>query len=145
MKKFAILLLIAVGFGSLKAHAQSRLINPNGLLLDTASQAAAEGPSAPVKGTCKTFNMIIVTTKISGTVAGTITWQCSDDGINYIPIPGSTAATLTDQAGAKAYGYAEVDKKFPYYKALITQTGTSSMSYSGLYYVTVPTIANPNN
>ncbi len=38
----------------------------------------------------------VVLTKISGTVAGTITPQVSLDGTNYITLPGATAHTNTD-------------------------------------------------
>lgn len=111
------------------------LINPNGLALDTGSQVAAEGPkTAVVKGIAKTFTIVLKTTKISGTIAGTIAWQGSDNGVDFATIGSATA--LVDATAN--YQYKEVDKGFLYYKALITQTGTSSLSYSGTYYTTVP-------
>jgi hypothetical protein len=39
----------------------------------------------------------VVVTKISGTVAGTVTPQVSLDGTNWLTLPGATALTNTDQ------------------------------------------------
>jgi len=130
MKKF-ILIAVCV-LGTLMAHAQvsKPMVNPNGFALDTASQAAPEGPKVAVTGNAKTFSIVLVTTKISGTIAGTVAIQGSNDGVNYVTI--GTAITLVD--GSTNYTYKEVDKGYPYYRALITQTGTSSLSYKATAY-----------
>lgn len=131
MKKIAIILaLCAIGFVS---HAQTAMKNPNGYALDTASQALAKGPTIQVKGSHKTVSIVVQTLKISGTIAGTIAWQGSNDGVNYATI---STTTLVDQVAPISYEYKEVDKGFLYYKALITQTGTSSLSYSATEYDT---------
>jgi hypothetical protein len=132
MKK--LLIIMALCFAGIASHAQSikPMVNPNGFALDTASQAAAEGPIVSVNGSAKVLSIVLVTTKISGTVAGTIAWQGSNDGTNYVTI--GSATTLVDAAGVTSYTYKEVDKGYAYYKALITQTGTSSLSYSGTTY-----------
>lgn len=123
MKKLLIILLAVFAFGAAKAQVV-RLTNPNGLLLDTASQAAAEGPTIRI-GKVKTIGVIVVTTKISGTIAGTVAFQGSNDGVTWSTI--GTATALVD--ASTNYQYKEVDKAYAYYKALITQTGTSSLSY----------------
>lgn len=133
-----VLLLTVLGtvsYGQLPSPNPAAMINPNGLALDTASQAAAEGPkTVAIKGTVKTFSIVLKTTKISGTIAGTVAWQGSNDGISFSTIGSATA--LVD--ASTNYQYKEIDKGFLYYKALITQTGTSSLSYSGIDYVTIP-------
>lgn len=130
MKKFLIILFAVFAFGAAKAQVV-KLTNPNGLLLDTASQAAAEGPAVGI-GKAKTIGIIVVTTKISGTIAGTVAFQGSNDGVQY-----STIGTPTALADASTnYQYKEVDKAYRYYKALITQTGTSSLSYKATVNVT---------
>src|SRR3569833_2149815 len=113
MKKFVIGMLFAVAAAAFapKVHAQTALTNPNGLALDTASQAAAEGPkTVAVKGTLKTFNIVLSTTKISGTIAGTVAWQGSNDGVKFATI--STTALVDASTN---YQYKEVDKGFLYY------------------------------
>jgi len=133
MKKLLLIAAIAV-LGTFTANAQSikSMANPNGFALDTASQVAPEGPTVSVNGSAKVFSIVLVTTKISGTVAGTIAWQGSNDGVHYVTI--GSATTLVDAAGVTSYTYKEVDKGYAFYKALITQTGTSSLSYSGTTY-----------
>lgn len=123
MKKLILICFAVLAFTTASKAQVATMTNPNGLVLDTASQAAAEGAKAKVVN-AKKMDIIVVTTKISGTIAGTISWQCSNDGVNYATI--STTA-LTD--ASTNYLYKEVDKVAPYYKALITQTGTSSLSY----------------
>ena len=134
MKKFLLIAVAILGISAAtqKVDAQSikTMVNPNGLALDTATQAAAEGPKVTVTGTAKTFSIVLVTTKISGTIAGTIAWQGSNDGVNFATI-GSTT-NLVD--ASTNYTYKEVDKGYAYYKALITQTGTSSLSYKANSY-----------
>lgn len=107
------------------------MVNPNGFALDTGSQAAAEGPSLIVKGPKKTISIVLKTIKISGTIAGTVSWQGSEDGVTWYTISTTALVDLST-----IYGYKEVDKGFYYYKALITQTGTSSLSYSAKIYTT---------
>ena len=130
MKK--LLLIASFCIGTYAANAQAvAMVNPNALALDTATQAAAEGPKLKVAVPAKTVSIVVVTTKISGTIAGTVAWQGSNDGVNYGTI--STTA-LADASGQ--YVYKETDKGYFYYKALITQTGTSSLSYKATLYTT---------
>lgn len=120
------------------AQAQTALVamtNPNGYALDTASQAAAEGAKTKLAGAMKSISIVVITTKISGTIAGTVAWQGSNDlagaAASFCTI--STTA-LTD--ATNNYQYKEVDKGFLWYRALITQTGTSSLSYKAQAYTT---------
>lgn len=107
------------------------MVNPNALALDTATQAAAEGPTLIVNNYQASMSIVLPVTKISGTIAGTVSWQGSNDGVSYWTI---TTTALTD--ATNVYGYSETPKKFKYYKALITQSGTSSLSYKASIYVT---------
>lgn len=137
--KIASILICAVALSVIspdQAKAQVALRTPNGLGLDTCSQAAAEaGKTLIVSGTCNTFTIVLKTLKISGTIAGTVSWQGSNDGVNYAALSSTALVDLSTN-----YFYKEVDKGYLYYRALITQTGTSSLSYSGTYYVTKPQI-----
>lgn len=130
MKKFILLAICVLGTFMAQAQISKPMTNPNGFALDTASQAAAEGPKVAVTGNAKAFSIVLVTTKISGTIAGTVAWQGSNDGVNFVTI--GSATNLVDATGN--YTYKEVDKGYAYYRALITQTGTSSLSYKATAY-----------
>lgn len=130
MKQLLIFMVSLLLFAT--SYSQTAMTNPNGLALDTGSQAAAEGPKLQVKQYQSTVSIELPVTKISGTITGTIQWQGSNGGTKWVTI---SSDTLTD--ATNVYGYSEAPKKWLYYKALITQTGTSSLSYSGLLYTTV--------
>lgn len=118
-------------------HAQTAMTLPNGLSLDTASQAAAEGATIQVKNFASTISIELPVTKISGTIAGSVKWQGSNDNTKWFTIQ---TDTLTD--ATNVYGYSEAPKKWLYYKALITQTGTSSLSYAPIMYSTKSACGN---
>src|ERR1700761_6612614 len=116
------------------AHAYSLLINNNGLALDTALQAADEGPkTAIIKSSVKSLGIVLKTTKISGTIAGSVFVQVSNTGLST---DFATIATIALVDATTNYEYKETDKGFLYYRMLIHQSGTSSLSYSGTYYTT---------
>lgn len=129
MKKLILLFaIVAINFA---AKAQVNMINPNALALDTASQAADEGPKTVImKGTVKTFAAVLKTIKLTGTIAGSAFVQVSNNGTDW-----STLATITLVDASTNYNYKEVDKGFLYYRFLIHQTGTSSLSYAASYYI----------
>jgi hypothetical protein len=130
MKRILFIVAILAMF-SIAASAQTVMVNPNGFSVDTASQAAAEGAKTLVlKGNIKTVGIVVKTLKISGTIAGTISWQASNNGVDF-----STLSTTALVDASTNYNYKEVDKGYLYYKALITQTGTSSLSYQAVLYV----------
>ena len=134
MKNFIICLLsfMLLSFVAVETKAQVvAMTNPNGLVLDTATQAAAEGATIQVKQYQATVAIQVTTTKISGTIAGSIKWLGSNDGLTWVELQSDTLVDAT-----RTYGYTESPKKWLYYKHLITQTGTSSMSYKGLVYTT---------
>jgi len=131
MKKIVFILTFA--FLSTFSYSQVAMTNPNRLTIDTASQAAAEGPSLQVKQYQAAFSSTLNLTKISGTIAGNVKWQGSNDGVVWFTLQ---TDTLTDASAV--WGYSEAPKKWLYYKALITQTGTSSLSYKATTYYSKP-------
>lgn len=129
MKKLLIIMLVSVF--AVATHAQTAMTNPNGLALDTVSNSTAEGPLLQVNNYKSTVSIVLLVTKISGTVAGSVKWQGSNDGVSYATI---SSDTLTD--ATNTYQFSDVPKKFMYYKALITGTGTLSASYKANLYTT---------
>lgn len=126
-----LVLLFVLVAASFVCKAQVIMTNPNGFSVDTATQSAAEGAkTSAIRGGYKTIAIVVKTLKISGTIAGTVAWQGSNNGVDF-----STISTTALVDASTNYQYKEVDKGFIYYKALITQTGTSSLSYQAVYYV----------
>lgn len=116
-------------------QAQTRMTNPNGYVLDTATNTTAEGPVIQLKGYAATSSFSIVLTKISGTVAGTTQLYGSNDGVTYGPI--GSASTNTDVA-SQTWTFSQSPKAFLYYKVLITGAGTMSASYKAYAYTSKP-------
>lgn len=108
------------------------MTNPNGASIDTVTNATAEGPVLQVKGYQASVSIVLLITKISGTVGGTVSWQGSNDGVNYSTL--TSTETVTD--ATNVYDYNESPKRYLYYKALITGTGTMSASYKATAYTT---------
>lgn len=131
MKQFiAIVTCVVLNF---TGFSQSSMTNPNGLALDTVTNSTAEGPLLQIPSYQATLSIEIPITKISGTIAGVIYWQGSNDGTKFGTIG---VDTLTD--ATNTYVYDEYPKRYLYYKALISPSGTSSLSYSGKLYATKP-------
>lgn len=118
---------------SVAGYSQLSMTNPNGLVLDTVTNSTAEGPMLQMPSYQATVSVEIPITKISGTIAGVIYWQGSNDGTKFGNIG---VDTLTD--ATNTYVYDEAPKRYLYYKALISPSGTSSLSYSGKLYATKP-------
>lgn len=130
MKKI-LFIAIAGCLLSITSKAQTAMTNPNGLALDTVSNSTAEGAVLQVKGYQSSVSIVVVVTKISGTVGGNIQWQGSNDGVNYATIDTTALADATGN-----YQWSAAPKKFLYYKANLAGTGTMSASYKASLYTT---------
>lgn len=133
MKKIIFSLILLVGFmvSTQSIQAQITMANPNGYDIDTVTNSTAEGPALQVKSYQSTYAMVIPITKISGTITGSIKWQGSTDGSNFFTVSSDTLLNASN-----VYGYSESPKKWSFYRALISPTGTSSLSYKGISYFT---------
>lgn len=135
MKKFITFILAGLLIAS-TAMAQSAMTNPNALALDTVTQAAAEGPVITVSGKASSVSFTMLLTKVSGTVAGTVTLQGSNSiAKGYQNVTGSNdqvTFTLTD--ATQTIVLSQSPKRFLFYRVLISPTGTWSGSYSATEY-----------
>ena len=114
------------------AQVSIAMTNPNGHTLDSISNTTPEGATLKVPGYAATVSIVVPITKISGTVAGTISWQGSNDGTNYYQV---STSTVTDASAV--YGFTGTPKYFLYYRPLITLSG-GSISYKAFLYATKP-------
>lgn len=87
-----------------------------------------------VPGSFVTASFQVTCTKVSGTLAGTLTLQGSNDGVNFAAIPtettqtGLATATVTDTAGAKSYIWWLKGSPFLYYQ-VSWSGGTTMVGY----------------
>lgn len=140
MKKLLILIAIAL---TVSAQAQViRLVNPiltpvTGAYIysDTVTNSATNFLTNKVQVVGRGIGVTVETTvtKISGTVAGTMTLQVSNDGTNFKAIP--TEETQTGVATATALDVASQTftwriNKVPYRWYRISWTGTGTMAAS---------------
>lgn len=130
MKKI-LFIAFAMCLFTVASQAQTAMTNPNGLALDTVTNATAEGATLQVKGFQSTVAIVVAVTKISGTVGGNIEIQGSNDGVKY-----ATIDTIALADATKNYQWSSAPKKFLYYKANMAGTGTMSASYSATVYTT---------
>jgi hypothetical protein len=142
MKKFGILLIVMLS--TLVSFAQvATLYNQLGtnLLTDTVTNAGTgfvqiklTQPLGPKL--CNSTVLTVIATKISGTVAGTITIMGSVDGTNYKAIGTNdtqtsvTTATATDVA-SQIFTWRLAGSPYPWYRISWTGTGTMAGTLSG--------------
>lgn len=144
MKKLIFLLsCIALSFGfqtEVKAQLYD-LVNPLGtaavpIKSDTVANTATAYLTSPLSADKSgTVTVIITATKISGTVAGTITLQGSLDGTTYIAltdasaVPAIATKTATDVA-SQSFIWRVTGNPVRYYRVSWTGTGTMSAKFS---------------
>ncbi len=131
MKKILLLAGMALLFAAFQpAAAQvATLTGTSGLAVDTITNADATSFKTGKQVNNQT-DVVVKFTKISGTVAGTVVWEVSNDNTNFAVI---ATDSLTDASknfahtfvrGAETQGSA----KFKYLRVTVTTTGTSSAS-----------------
>lgn len=130
MKKLFLLLILSVfSFVSLKA--QTYTMTSSG---DTVVNTATKACSLKVAHSYKQVTIYALITKISGTVAGTLTLQGTVDGTNWITV--DTAALCTEGASTfTATNVASQSKTWivnnaPYLWFKLSYTGSGTMSAS---------------
>jgi hypothetical protein len=97
--------------------------------LDTLTNAVATPLTKFLAAPYSTVTVAVSVTKISGTVAGTVTLTGSIDGVTYYAISGASALTLTDVASQGTL-WVLTGNPYSYYKVLGTGSGTMSASIS---------------
>ena len=132
MKRIIFLLIaIATVFTGFSQSVGQVMLGSNGLAIDTVTNTATETWTLRVPGYQKTVAVQVVATKISGTVAGTITVHGSLNGSNWAAITASpfTATDVASQSNIWTFD----DSKYLYYR--VTWTGTGTMVASARAYL----------
>jgi hypothetical protein len=133
MKKIVLISVLALL--TMFTHAQNEakiMLGSNGLAVDTVSNTGTETWTLRVPGYQKTVAVQFVATKISGTVAGSVTLQGSLNGTNWATVPSQSAFTATDVASQTAVWKFD-GSGFSYYR--LSWTGTGTMSASARAYL----------
>lgn len=147
MKKFIFLFLFLVGVASANAQLLTMKKHyPNtDVVLDTVTNTATAFLGNLVQintgpGSQRTVSIIWTATKISGTVAGTVKIQGSNDGTNFITLTGAatgqstTTFTATDVA-SQTTGWLITGNFCRFYRVSWTGAGTMAASQAATVLV----------
>lgn len=135
MKRLIIICaIIGLTATAVSAQGEANLTNPNGLTIDTATNAAAEGPATRLAGYVKVVGFGLETTKISGTVAGKVYLQGATRSGHWL-LPYLDSLTLED--ASKNYRFEKTDPGFQYYRLTLVLSGGNA-SYRGTLYARKP-------
>ncbi len=130
---FSVVLLLVLSFG--KAEAQTSFISDdNGSVLDTVATADLTKTfvlTTEITGSSNIVEIQFTATKISGTVAGTVTVQTSLDGIDWYTAQGTTAYTLTDATQTTSFKITNYGAR--HIRILTVGTGTMSAQLKAKY------------
>lgn len=110
------------------------MLSSYSLTSDTCTNSATTYVGLPVLNWYQTVSIQVVVTKISGTVAGTVTVQGSVDGTNYVTVSSSfsTAQTLSPSNQAtNTKLFTITGSPYKYYRLSYTGTGTMSATIKG--------------
>lgn len=115
-------------------HVVSNMLSPYSAISDTTTNTATSYVTLPVSNWYNTVTIQSVVTKISGTVAGTVTLQGSIDGTNYVTVNSSyvnvTSYSPTDIATSSKL-FVVTGSPYRYYRLSYTGAGTMSASHRG--------------
>lgn len=130
MKKLLIIVCVLFAFG---ANAQVGTLSWSGYgnALDTVTNTGTKYATVTITKPAYGFNFVLKVTKISGTVGGTISWQGSNNGTDYV-----TLSTSSPSDASANYTYSVLaNPNYKYYRASWTGTGTMSASVAGTYNI----------
>lgn len=120
--------------GATNKHASQNMLSNVSLTSDTTINTATSYVSLPVTNWYNTVSIQSVVTKISGTVAGTVTLQGSLDGTNFNTVD-PNYATVTSYVPTNVSTNTKVfvvtGSPYRYYRLSYTGTGTMSASHRG--------------
>lgn len=119
-----------LGLFAVTAQAQVyTMLQATGATVDTVTNAGTAYIARPVSGAATSIGVQVAIEKVSGTLAGTLTFSGSVDGTNFYTI-GSTQ-TITDTAGTKYYLFTLDGNLAPYRFYRVTGAGMTT----GVYYI----------
>lgn len=123
MKK--ILLILAASALLFSGEIKAQAVQMTGS--DTVVNAATVNLDLKTNNAYNNVSFQLVTTKLTGTVAGTAKLQASNDGTNWLTIntAGADTATITNVA-AFSYFWNEAPNHYLYYRLNIVGSGTST-------------------
>lgn len=120
------------------------MLSPYSHTTDTITNTATNYVTLQVQNWYETITFQATVTYISGTPAGTVTLQGSNDGVNYVTVPtgylsnlsnygtgGSATYTVTNYVGRQAGYFVVIGNPFNYYRLSYTGSGTMSCSLAG--------------
>lgn len=98
---------------------------------DTVTNAGSETATLKVVAPYKVVSIQAVVTKLSGTVAGTVILQASNDGVNYISVGSDTLSNAN--VTTNTHFWTVEPSKYLYYRLKATGSGTMSAILKGYF------------
>ncbi|PUZ21800.1 hypothetical protein DCC81_24750 [Chitinophaga parva] len=128
-------MLAAIGVTAFSVHAQTPLVSSIGNPADTVTNAATKYLTLKTGwGTYyKTVEVATTLTKISGTVAATVTLEYSVDGTNFYGFKKDSTFTATD-VSAQTLGWSLKDWGAKFLRVKIVGSGTQAVQVKALAY-----------
>lgn len=123
--------------GQSGAGQSANLLSTYSNVIDTVTNSATNTIVLRVKGWYKTVVVQPVITKISGTAAGTVTLQGSNDGTNYVTVSssfsdGQTLTVTNVTTSTKLFKI--TGSPYAYYRLSYTGSGTMSCKLRGYFF-----------
>lgn len=115
-------------------HAVTNMLSYYGLTSDTATNTGTTYVQAQVKNWYESVSIQAVVTKLSGTAAGTVTVQGSNDGTNYVTVNSSyiTSSTLSvSNVTTNTKVFILTGSPYNYYRLSYTGSGTMACTLKG--------------
>lgn len=135
MKKFKVFitgaLLVATVAFSYNVQAQyADMLSASGATTETAV-ATAVYVRASVTKVNTTTSIVVNVAKVSGTVAGTVVLQGSNNGADFRTLPTAVAASFTaTDVAAQGITWVLTGNPYRYYQVLYTPTGTMNATFT---------------
>jgi hypothetical protein len=133
MKKYLILMFAFLGFATF-SQTVVQMKGSTGATSDTVTNAGTEYVTIQAGSNTSVITFQFVGTKISGTVAGTVTLQSSLDGVNYTDVDASltTVDSYTNtNVTTNTYLTTVSRPAFMWYRFKVVGTGTMVQSFKG--------------
>lgn len=115
-------------------HVVSNMLSPFSSVSDTTTNTAESYVTLPIQNWYNTISIQSVVTKISGTVAGTVTLQGSLDGTNYVTVDSNYATVVSyspTNVATSTKLFVVTGSPYRYYRLSYTGAGTMSASHRG--------------
>lgn len=126
-----VLLTAIVAFSSTTQAQYADMLSASGATTETAVNTTAVYLRTISTKANTTTSIVVNVTKVSGTVAGTVVLQGSNNGTDFRTLPTAVAASFTaTDVAAQGITWVLTGNPYRYYQVLYTPAGTMNATYT---------------